>query len=78
MLIRFVVVIFALTLVSDYAYAVVQKISGSPAIYEIVDGEEMVRFNLIYDTEPTLTQTTGIAIRLHYDSSVLTFVEVAE
>ncbi|MDA7718809.1 C13 family peptidase, partial [Pseudomonadales bacterium] len=80
MIIRYLVFVFVVIFLfpaTIFANGITAKFGIDSVIYEVVEGERRVSFNVVYDTDPSYSQTNGFSLRLHYDSSVLSLVNLA-
>jgi len=65
---------FALAGTGALAEDVKQIISVEASEVSVGAEETQAKFSVFYSTEPDLAQTTGLRVRIHYDSSKLKFI----
>ena len=65
---------FALAGTAALADEVKQIISVEASEVSVGAEETQAKFSVFYSTEPDLAQTTGLRVRIHYDSSKLKFI----
>ncbi len=61
---------------SIFAAAESQIVTSSPTSVSVPAGETGIELTISYDTDPTGVQTTGLGVKVVYDSSKLTLVSM--
>lgn len=70
--------LFAVSVTTSVVYADKQVLTSDPSSVEIVKGgTDEFSIKVAYDTDPSGTETTGIGVKVFFDSSKLTFVSMS-
>lgn len=75
---RALAILFFSSFIAAAASADSQIISTNPTSASQVAGSEDISLSIEYATDPANTQTTGIGIKIYFDSSKLEFLSLAE
>ena len=75
---RALAILFFSSCIAAAAQADSQIITTNPASASQVAGSEDISLSIEYATDPANTQTTGIGIKIYFDSSKLEFVSLTE